>query len=212
MELTAPVARARPAEVAFGIALAGTSGAALIAHVFGPLRLSFTAPFVVLPAACVLSGLILFRSRLYERLHVFSNQLVGGATWGLLATFCYDAIRPLVVWIDQYDFNPYGAIPLFGSLATGLPKTDGVAIGVGWLYHFVNGIEFGMIFALLRPRGGILWGVTWAMALQGLMMLVYPKLIRIGLEDGGFLTAGLAGHAVWGVVLGWGLKRRAARA
>ena len=64
-----------------------------------------------------------------------------------------------------------------------------------------------MMFALLRPRGGAVLGLVWALLLQGLMMVVYPSFLQARLEDPGFLWSGIVGHAFWGVVLGLGLRR-----
>ena len=199
--------RLLPREIAFGALLASTSGAAILAHTFGPVPLSFTAPFVVLPAASLLASLMLLRRKLYQRLHLFSSHLMRGAGWGLLATLVYDAIRPLLRMIFGFTFDPYRAIPIFGQFMTGLPPTDSLAIAIGWLYHFWNGISFAMMFALLRPQGGPIAGLIWAMVLQGLMMASYPSLLQIRVEDPGFLTMGLVGHGLWGILVGLGLKR-----
>jgi hypothetical protein len=196
-------------EVVFGVALAGTSGAAVLAHTFGPVPMSFTAPFVVLPATALLVGLALLRRGRYARLHLFSRLLLGGAAWGLAATLAYDVIRPGLMWALTLSFNPYRAMPIFGHLITGLPADHRVAVAVGWAYHFWNGISFGMMFALVRPRGGAFAGLVWGLALQALMMLAYPKLLEIRLADPGFLTAGLVGHGLWGVILGAGIRRSA---
>jgi hypothetical protein len=50
-------------------------------------------------------------------------------------------------------------------------------------------------------------GFIWSMLLQGLMMWVYPHFLAVRLEDPGFLMTGLVGHGLWGIVLGYGIKR-----
>lgn len=196
-----------PQEILFGLALTGTSGAAVLAHTFGPMPMRFTVPFVVLPATSIVLCLLMLHRRLYDRLHIFSGRLLYGAGWGLAATLGYDAIRPLLKAIIGFSYNPYRAMPIFGNLITGPPSTDGYAIAAGWAYHFWNGISYGMIFALMRPRGGPLAGVAWGLALQGLMMVAYPTLLRVRLDDHGFLIAGIVGHAIWGLILAAGLKK-----
>lgn len=194
-----------------GIALAGTSGAAILAHVFGGLRMSFTVPFVVLPTTLLLGGMTLLYARRPVALHAFSRLVLAGGAWGLLATSAYDVVRPVLKLIFRFDFNPYRAIPIFGQLMTGLPPSEPAAQLAGWTYHFWNGISFGIVFALLRPRGGVLWGWGWAMLLQGLMMAAYPRFLAVRLADPGFLAAGIVGHSLWGVVLGLGLRPRVAK-
>jgi hypothetical protein len=195
-------------EIIVGSIMAGTSGAAVLAHTFGPVPMSFTAPFVVLPSIGILLSLMFLHRRLYVGLHRFTERLILGGAWGLIATLCYDAIRPLLKWIFSFHADPYRAMPIFGTLITGLPADDPVSLTVGWLYHFWNGISFGMIFALLRPRGGLVLGFIWAMVLQGLMMWAYPSFLRARIEDPGWLAMSLVGHGIWGIVLGAGLKSR----
>ena len=198
-------------EVALGIGMAGTSGAAVLAYTFGPVPMSFTVPFVVLPTTSFLVGLVLLRRRLYGRLHRFSQLLARGAVAGLGATLLYDAVRPLIVAVLGSTFDPYRAIPLFGTLITGLPGTDPTALAAGWTYHFWNGTSFGMMFALARPDGGIAWGFAWAMALQGLMMAAYPTLLKARLDDPGFMASGIVGHGIWGIALGFAIAKWAER-
>jgi hypothetical protein len=207
------VARARleAREVALGVGMAGTGGAAILAYTFGPVPMSFTVPFVVLPTTSILVGFVLARRRLFGRLHRFSQLLTRGAIVGLGATLVYDAVRPLLVTALGLTFDPYRAIPIFGTLITGLPGTDPLSLTAGWIYHFWNGTSFGMMFALARPDGGIGWGVAWAMVLQGLMMLAYPTFLQARLDDPGFMLSGLIGHGLWGVVLGAGIRSWARR-
>ncbi len=194
-------------EAILGMVLASTSGAAILAHTFAGVPMVLTVPFVVLPATSVLAGLILLRRRLYRRLHVFADLLMQGARAGFLATLVYDAVRPLLWIIFGFSFDPYRAMRIFGELMTGLPGAHWLALTCGWLYHFWNGISFGMMFALIRPSGGVMAGFLWAMALQGLMMITYPRFLQARLEDPGFLITGLVGHALWGVILGARLER-----
>jgi hypothetical protein len=205
--VTATVQRLTTKEILLGVALASTSGAAVMAHAFGPVKLNFAAPFIAMPCMGILVGTILLRRKLYDRLHAFASVTLSGGIYGLLATLVYDAVRPLIKWIAGYAFNPYRAMPVFGSLITGLPQTDPFAIGVGWFYHFWNGISFSIMYALIRPQGGAITGMLWGLGLQGLMMITYPTLLKLRLDTPGFLVMGIIGHALWGIVLGYCLKR-----
>ncbi len=193
--------------IILGVALGSASGAAILVHTFGPVPLRVSVPFVVLPGALLLVGMAYLSKRQYPQLERFAGRAISGILWGLVATLAYDAIRPALVWVFQYDFNPYRAMPIFGHLITGRPKDDGIAQVVGWGYHFWNGISFGLMFALMRPRGGPIAGFIWAMVLQGFMMAAYPSFLDARLDSPGFLMTGLVGHGIWGLVLGEGLKR-----
>jgi hypothetical protein len=189
------------------IALAGTSGAALVAYILWDISLAWTAGFVALPATAALVILIFIGKGRQDRARVFADRLIAGAVFGLIATLAYDAIRPALVEVFQLHFNPYRAHPIFGSLITGRPPSDGFAQVVGWAYHFWNGITFGMMFAMVRPRGGPIAGLIWAETLQMFMMALYPRFLEIRLDTPGFLLTGLIGHGLYGLVLGATLAR-----
>ncbi|MEP7216234.1 MAG: hypothetical protein ABI782_08265 [Anaerolineaceae bacterium] len=193
--------------IALGVALASLSGAAIVLHTFGPIPLRVSTPLIVLPGAMLLAGLLFASRRQYRELDRLYDRALSGIVWGLIGTLVYDAIRPGLVWVFDYEFQPYKAIPMFGHLITGRPKDDWIAIASGWGYHFWNGLSFGLMFALVRPRGGPLYGLAWAMILEGLMVTVYPSFLGVSLWNEGFLWAGIVGHAAWGLVLGEGLRR-----
>ncbi len=193
-------------QIIVGLLLTSTSGLAITLWGLGKIPMTFTVSFVVLPSIIILVSAVLYYKN-HQKFQWFNDLIIQGGKWGLLATLFYDAIRPLLKLIFRFDFNPYRAMPIFGELITGLPQTDSLAILAGWLYHFWNGISFGMMFALLAPKGGMVKGFIWSMALQALMMWVYPHFLAIRLADPGFLMTGLVGHGLWGVVLGYGIKR-----
>lgn len=210
MSEAAPNAAVRlyPAEAIFGALMAAMSGVAILAHTFGPVPMSFTVPFVVLPVAFMFVGLVLVRRHLYGRLHVFAGRVFAGVVWSLLATFAYDAVRAVMRAAFRLSADPFQAMPVFGHLITKLPAADPLAVTVGWIYHLWNGVSYGIMFALLWPRGGALAGFVWAMTLQALMIADYPVLLQIRPGDPGWYAEGLVGHGVWGVVLGSGLRLR----
>ena len=199
--------RLTPREVVIGLALACISGLAVLAHSFGGVKLTYSAPFIAMPSAAILTGIILLCRKQHARLHIFAEALWRGAVCGLAGTAVYDVSRPLLKWIFEFKYHPFRAMPIFGMLITGRPETDSFAITVGLIYHFWNGISFGMMFALLRPKGGMLLGLAWGLGLQLLMMIAYPRLLQIRLADPGFLTMGIVGHSLWGLMLGYGLRR-----
>jgi hypothetical protein len=204
-----PQPRRRDVTVLF--CLAGASGAALVAQLLFDLDMTWTAGLLVLPASALLVVVVFAGQRRYDRLGVISDRLVAGATWGLAATLVYDLIRPLTVWLFQYDFPPYKAHAIFGQLITGRPSTDTVAIVVGWVFHFWNGVSFGVMLSLIRPRPGWLIGWAWAMVLQLAMMALYPRYLQVRLDTPGFLMTTFVGHSAYGLVLGETLRRRGVR-
>ena len=200
-----------PRDIVVLVVLAGTSGAAVVAHAFGWMSMRYSSLAVVAPS-CVLLVSLVFASRGQgRRVRILADRVLYGALWGLLATFVYDLIRPVIVEVANFHVNPYKAMPIFGHLITGRPATDAWAKTVGWAYHFWNGIGFGIMFALVRPRGRWVAGLIWGLGLQLFMMAVYPEFLQARLDDPGFMITGIIGHAFWGVVLGWGLSRKGPR-
>jgi hypothetical protein len=202
-----PEPRLRRIDLAVLVAMAGTSGAGVVAHTFGLLEMRYSAPLIILPSAALLVGLIFARRGEAERVRIIADRLLWGAIWGFVATIAYDVVRPIIVAVGDFDANPFKAIPIFGSLIVGQPEDAVASQVVGWAYHFWNGISFGMMFALVRPRGAWLAGTIWGVGLQLCMMAVYPEFIGAHLDNIGFVTQSLLGHAVWGAVLGAGLAR-----
>jgi hypothetical protein len=198
--------RLSPREIALGVVLAGTSGFALLAYAFGGVPMTYTITIVGLPAFALLGAIILLRRRLYWRLHLLADWLIRGAIWGLAATVCYDVVRPLFVWALRFSFEPFASIHAFGYFITGLPVTDPRALAAGWAYHFWNGISFGMMLAVVRPFGGPIAGLVWGLGLQAFMTVTYPEVFQLRLDTPGFLPTSIFGHAVWGLVLGAGLR------
>lgn len=197
------------------LAMAGASGAAVVAHAFFPVPMKFTVPFLVLPLGLLLVGTVLWRRSDRRGLRLVGERVARGAKWGFVATIVYDIVRPpLGVWFS-FGFKPYQAMPIFGDLITGRGTDDLLAQTIGWGYHFWNGVGFGIMFALVLPRAGRWPGTIWGLLLQAVMMATYPSFLGARLDDPGFLVTGIVGHSLWGFVLGWGLefeRRRAADA
>lgn len=216
MTLTRPPPRVRRPQprrrdVAVLFCLAGASGAALVAQVLFHLDMTWTAGLLVLPSSALVVVVAFAGQRRYDRLAIISDRLVAGAKWGLVATVVYDVVRPVAVWVFQYDFPPYKAHAIFGQLITGRPSTDAVAVVIGWIFHFWNGISFGVMLSLIRPRPGWLIGWAWAMVLQLAMMAIYPKFLQVRLDTPGFLMVTIVGHSAYGLALGETLRRRGVR-
>jgi len=195
-----------PVEVVLGVFLASLSGVGVLVHTFGPVSMDLSAPFVVLPAGWLIAGAILLRRRLPERFHAFTLTLSRGMVRGLLATFGYDAIRPPLVDIAQFDYDPFKAVHIFGELITGGTRGGVWPEFAGWSYHFWNGISFAMMYAILFPRGGWLSALLWGETLQMMLLYTYQDLIGLKPFDTGVLVTGLVGHGTWGLILGIGMR------
>jgi len=161
-----------------------------------------------MPLGLLLAGVILWRRGLHQNLHRACGTLLMGVFWGLVATFAYDLYRLLVKLILALPFDPYRVQPIFGHIITGLPTSHPLALFLGWGYHLWMGILLGMLFTLMRPRGGALGGLVFITIIQVLRLAAYPSVLQASWEDPEFLANGVIGMGLWGVVVGTGLRYR----
>lgn len=182
------------------IACASMSGAALLAHHAGLLRLPFFITFISLPSSLALVALHLWAKRWPWQW--LARRIWAGCWIGPLGTLAYDVTRGMLVVSGIYTFQPFRVIVLLGVLITGEPETAGVAIAAGWIYHLWNGVNFAVIYVLAVGRGWWPLGVVWGMALEVLMLATFPGLFRLPAWDVGFMATSLIGHVAYGLVLG----------
>ena len=178
---------------------------AFLLDVAGWIRMPFTLTFVSLPGLLVVVVLAVYTRRADETL-VWS-RLKHGLAAGLAGTVVYDALRGAVQLSGLFSYNAFRAIPLFGSLITGLEPASVPAALAGWAYHFWNGISFAMMYALNAAGRPCLWGLAWAMFLEAAMVLTYPVAFGVPRSDAGFLSISFIGHAAYGIVLGLWIQR-----
>lgn len=186
--------------------------ASLSMSVWGTMPLNYALALGAMPAAVLLGvGFLQWRAARDAQTAAFKsrfwNTLATGLVWGLAASLAYDLYKPLVKLVLGLQFDPYRAMPHFGHAMTGLPPSATGSLLAGWFYHYWIGMMLGMIFALLRPRGGALWAVLFVLVLQTVRLAVYPNVLRLSLEDPEFIANGIVGLALWGCVLGYGVKR-----
>jgi hypothetical protein len=199
--------RLRPYEIVLGLAMASLIIIPMAGYALGPLPLIHLLSVVTMPMACLMGGITLFWRQEDALLHRFNGLLMAGAAWGLASTLMYDVYRPLVKIIFGYAFDPYRVMPIFGHILTGLPTNHYLALITGWAYHLWIGILMGMIFGLVRPKGGALAGLIFVLIVQTIRLAAYPSILQASLEDPEFLANGVFGFGLWGVVLGIGLKK-----
>jgi hypothetical protein len=97
---------------------------------------------------------------------------------------------------------------MFGKLIFGTDSVTAVILIVGYLYHFLNGASFGLVYTVLAGKVAWYWGIVWGLIIEVLMMTTPPMLLMgvgpFGVNTGApwyFLTT-LAAHIAFGAVLG----------
>src|SRR5205823_8985267 len=83
---------------------------------------------------------------------------------------------------------------------------------IGWLYHFSNGVTFGVMYLAMigdATRRHWLWAVVMAVGLELAMLFTpYPGMFGIAVSAA-FVAVTLAAHLIFGIVLGLTCRRLA---
>jgi hypothetical protein len=198
--------------------LAAMSIWCLLADFYGlcPMR-TFTFA-ILLPATALLAALAV--ADRFRGSGLLWRSVVIGAVAGLVAACAYDLFRlPFVVaaadgvgpeWLRLPLFKVF---PRFGAMILGQPfdatTTDPqftlTAHLLGWLYHFSNGITFGVMYMALvgdATQRSWLWAVLLASGLE-VAMLLTPYTTYFGIHvTARFVIATFAAHAIFGAAMG----------
>jgi hypothetical protein len=198
--------------------LSATSIWCLLSEFFGLCTMLWFTVAILIPATAALVMLALVdRSRGDNSLW---RGVVIGAVAGLIAACAYDLFRiPFVVAAidktgpDWLRLPLFKVFPRFGAMVLGQPfdaaMTDSqfslTAHLVGWVYHFSNGITFGVMYVALvgdASRRSWWWAVLFATGLE-LAMLFTPYATFFGIHvTTRFVIVTFLAHAIFGVVMG----------
>lgn len=171
------------------------------AHEFAKLYI----PLVYIPALLILVGLILYSRRNYPDLF---RRIVIGMGAGMLATVALDYFREMGVingWL------PGDTPAMFGKAATG-SRSFAVYYPVGYMVHFLNGANFGLLFTFMWGRQAsyqrsVAWAVLWLLVVELGMMTGPPMTPIVGPFGTNFawpqfFLLTLTAHIAFGIVLG----------
>lgn len=169
----------------------------LLLKMYGVCGLQEAFLFTSLPALlCILVVYVRARRTSDERL---TDSIHLGVFGGLLATFAYDLCRIPFVILGQRIFAP---ITAYGVWLLGAESSSRFTDLAGWSYHFLNGISFGIMYALFMRRRSFFWAILWACLLETIAFLS-PFGRIFGFTSNPF-ALGIAyfGHVVYGIPLG----------
>ena len=191
--------------------LASTSIACLLAEMYHlcPMR-PFTL-VVFLPACCALIAIAL-----HDWLRgdgKLCRIILVGALAGFAAAVAYDIFRLPFVFSNQWGLNSvvpalplFKVFPKFGAMILGTTDSTSLAANVlGWVYHFSNGITFGVMYAMLvNGQWRRLWpvAIVFAVGLELAMLFTpYPAFFGIQVATA-FVIVTLAAHTIFGITMG----------
>jgi hypothetical protein len=180
-------------------------GAGLVAHVL--VDVSLPLAFAAIAGAGGLLATVAWRRLSPPARRLLGARLRAGLVGGALGVLAYDAARYGLVALLQLSFQPFHVFEVFGRLFLGDAVSPTTATAAGFAYHVSNGLCFGIAYAVLVRRPGVITGMLWGIALELAMALLYPSWLRIeALSE--FLTVSAFGHVIYGGVLGWVVRRR----
>ena len=138
------------------------SVSALLAWGFrlGPFAVWFWA--FSAPAMLLLAGIAVVASR-RTGAPALRAALVAGAVGGLLGTFGYDAVRVLEL---PFGLRPYLPIDSYGLLMLNASHSSGLTELAGWGFNVLNGVGFGVTYAMLARGRSWWWAVPYALVLE----------------------------------------------
>jgi hypothetical protein len=152
---------------------------------------------VTVPSLAVLAvvGAATARSPAWHRLH---TALVVGAVGGLLGTFAYDLFRIPFLLAGYRLFAP---IDSYGVLILGADSSGPWTGLAGWMFHFANGIGFGITYAVIAAGRRWQWALLWGLGIETLAV-ASPFAGLYALRGPVLLAIAYGGHLAYGAVLG----------
>jgi len=154
-----------------------------------------------------------------------SRAVLVGSLAGLLAAVAYDVFRLPFVFAHQWHLAPYipamnlyKPFPRFGAMILNQPVEQPsyslLTHLVGWIYHFSNGITFGIMYLAIvgnPARRSWLWAIALAAGLELAMLFTpYPGFFAITVTAA-FVAVTLSAHILFGIVLGLTSRRLSAQ-
>jgi hypothetical protein len=170
--------------------------------------------FILLPALVALLVLSLFDKQRGDG-RLWRAVLTGSAA-GLIAAASYDLFRLPFVFAKEWGIasivppmNLFKVFPGFGAMILGQPVGQGsyslAAVLLGWLYHFSNGLTFGVMYIAMvgdPAQRHWAWAVLMALVLElGMLLTPYPRVFNIAVTSH-FVMVTAAAHGIFGLTMG----------
>jgi hypothetical protein len=194
--------------------LSATSIWCLLAEFYSLCSMRAFTFAILIPASLVLVAMAFLDWLKGDR--QLCQAVVIGAAAGFVAACAYDVFRLPFVFSREWGLssvvpplNLFKVFPRFGAMILGeavdQPVYSSAAHVIGWVYHFSNGITFGVMYVAMIGdvrRRSWLWAVLLATGLElALLFTPYPQFFAIPLTAL-FVAVTCAAHLVFGVALG----------
>ena len=177
--------------------LAALWGAVFLAKFYGIASMRLVTVGFALPATVLLLLICRWARQHYPDL---AAALLIGAIGGLLGTVAYDLVRVPFVLGGQRIFAPISAYGLWILEADQSSRFSEV---VGWLYHFINGISFGILYALCCQGRHWAWAILWGFILETIAIGSPFGTLFMMRTNSLAIAAAYLGHVAYGIPLGF---------
>jgi hypothetical protein len=146
-----------------------SSGGAVLAEAYGIASLHDVVWFAAVPSyiALLLVWLYARRSK-HMAIRAISETLVIGTLGGFLGTAAYDVLGLPSVLTGMRVFIPNDT---FGLWILDTSTSSRFTATAGWLFHFANGMMFGIMYALFMRRRHWAFAVAWAFLLETIALI-----------------------------------------
>ncbi|WP_303317610.1 hypothetical protein Q4Q34_16980 [Flavivirga abyssicola] len=172
------------------------SGGILLLKAFGFTQMYASVYSLFIPSILLL---FLITSITYKSHRELFHLVIIGAFGGLIGTFGYDLIRVPFILMGSRIFAP---INMYGVWITDASSGSHFSDTIGWLYHFSNGITFGIMYALFMKNKSFWWAIAYALLLETIFV-ISPFGELFGLRSKPLsLVAAYLGHVAYGYPLG----------
>ena len=199
--------------IALHLLLAALPLLAISAHVFGIIKMQYSAGILVIPLAVAIVVMTVLAP------HAGDRVVADGLIWGIVACAIYDGFRLFTVHVFHWwaDF-----IPTMGTWITGDPDDITAGAVVGYVWRYIGdgggiGIAFFAVASTLglqyrSRRTAVLASVAFAVApvwagLVGTVWLAERGQTMMFPLTPTTLTLSLIGHLIFGWILGLGFYR-----
>ncbi|NAY93107.1 hypothetical protein GTQ34_14405 [Muricauda sp. JGD-17] len=172
------------------------SGGILLLKMYGVIQMHQSTYILFLPSLLLL---IFTAGFLWYKKDGLLHVLLLGFLGGLVGTIGYDLIRIPFMLMGSRIFAP---ISMYGMWLTDATVSTSFSDLIGWLYHFSNGITFGIMYALFMKGRNMWWAVFYALLLETIFVISpFGKLFGLTGKPMALIAAYL-GHVAYGYPLG----------
>jgi hypothetical protein len=183
------------------------SGAAVLAEVFGVESFHTVVWYAALPGYLLVATIWLAGRK--GRFGDISDAIAIGVLAGFLGVIAYDVLRIPFIF---FGYRIYAQNSSYGLWILDADHSTRFTEVVGWIYHFANGLMFGVMYSIWMRDRPWPWAIAWAFLLETIALVSpYGRIYHI--TNSALLTVvAYYGHIGYGAPLGLMTRRFAGSA